>query len=99
MGDLSIIANLLPLATWGLCHFLFFGFQFRRCVARLVGGEAGAHCAKLKGVVASALGCLELDLQSILELLLVVERGVRVSAASPKTSRAISSMPLVPGNN
>lgn len=51
------------------------------------------------GVVASASDILELDRQSIAELMLVAKQRRRVSTANPKTTGPLLSNPLVPGND
>lgn len=69
-------------------------------VAYLVGDEVAAHHVRFMDVVASASYRLELDLQSIVEVLCTAERkGGRASSANQETSGMPPSLHLVPGSD
>lgn len=67
-------------------------------VACLVRDEVAANHARLRNVVASASGRLELDSRSLKEFLCAADQGDSVPTASPETSGMNFSMPLIPGN-
>lgn len=71
-------------------------FNFDNRVDRLVNNKVSSHCARFSYVVNSAFESLEMDPQSIVELLRAAYRGGRMFTASPETLESLSFMPLVP---
>lgn len=96
--QLSNILNVGPPAICRLsrCSPVLMS-SFVDMVARLMSDEVAVQRAWLKSVVDSASDRLELDLQSIDELLRAAEQGVRASTASTEMSWTPPFIPLVPG--
>lgn len=65
----------------------------------MISGEVASHRAKLSNVVVPESDSLNLDSQSIVELLLAAERVGRVYTAISERSGTTPSIPLVPAND
>lgn len=68
-------------------------------MARLLSGEVVSHCAMLTNIMASTSDSMELDLQSIMDLLCAAERRVQVSTGTSETSDTAFSILFLPGND